>query len=141
MGDSEKFSAFKRELIEENEAKYGKEAREKWGDEAVDASNANVMGLTEEQWERTRGVEAELREQLLAGLAKGDPWCEEAQRAAALHKEWLCVFWKKGTYSPQAHMGLAAGYVADERFKAYYDAWAPGAAEFLRDVIEVFCTK
>ena len=35
--------------------------------------------------------------------------------------------------------GLAEMYVADERFKAYYEAVAPGAAEFLRDAIKAYC--
>jgi DNA-binding transcriptional MerR regulator len=35
MTDTERFEAFKRKAVEENETKYGKEAREKYGDEAV----------------------------------------------------------------------------------------------------------
>lgn len=35
MSDKEKFEGFKRELIEEKERLYGKEAREKYGEEAV----------------------------------------------------------------------------------------------------------
>jgi len=38
MTDQEKFEGFKQKLIDENEAKYGKEVREKYGDEAVDKS-------------------------------------------------------------------------------------------------------
>ena len=30
-------------------------------------------------------------------------------------------------------------YVADDRFKAYYEAVAPCAAEFLRDAIKAYC--
>ena len=32
MHDKEKFEGFKKQLIEENEAKFGREAREKYGD-------------------------------------------------------------------------------------------------------------
>ena len=39
MTDKEKFEGFKQKLIDDNEAKYGKEAREKFGDKAVDKSN------------------------------------------------------------------------------------------------------
>ena len=56
-----------------------------------------------------------------------------------LHRQWLCEFWKDGTYSKAAHLGLAEMYVADDRFKAYYEAVAPGAAEFLRDAIKAYC--
>ena len=33
MSDSEKFAGFKQRMIEENEKKYGREIREKYGDE------------------------------------------------------------------------------------------------------------
>ena len=36
MSDQEKFEGFTKRLIEENEAKYGKEVGEKYGDETVD---------------------------------------------------------------------------------------------------------
>ena len=39
-------------------------------------------------------------------------------------------FWKDGTYSKEAHKALAEGYVADERFRAYYDKIAEGCTEF-----------
>ncbi len=135
MSDKEKFAAFKRGLVEQNETKYGAEAREKWGDDAVDASNAQLMGMTEEQWAQVRDTEQRVHELLLVAMGKGDPTCGEALEAARLHGEWLSAFWKPGTYSKQAHVVLAEGYVADERFRAYYDTWAPGATEFLRDAV------
>ena len=42
-------------------------------------------------------------------------------------------------YSKEYHMGLADMYVADERFKAYYEKIMPGCAEFLRDAINIYC--
>lgn len=138
MEDEEKFEAFKQGLVDENEKKYGKEVRERWGDDAADASNAKLMGMTEEQYRATQELEREIRDVLVAAMETGDPASEEARHAADLHRQWLCAFWKDGTYSKAAHRGLAEMYVADERFKAYYEAWAPGAAEFLRDAIKAF---
>ena len=37
--------------------------------------------------------------------------------------------------APGQHGHEADGYVADERFQAYYEKVAPGAARFLRDAI------
>lgn len=139
MKNEEKFEAFKKNLVDENEQKYGKEVRDRWGDEAAEASNAKVMGMSENQYERTQDLEEQIKEALKAGLASGDAAGEDAQRAADLHRQWLSAFWKDGTYSKQAHIGMAEMYVADERFKAYYEAVAPGAAEFLRDAIRVYC--
>ena len=139
MKDEERFEAFKRGLVEENERRFGAEARERWGSEAVDASNAKVRGMTEGQYERAQALEQEMKDALAAALATGDPAGAEARRAADLHRQWLCCFWQDGAYSKEAHRGLAETYVADERFKAYYDDVAPGAAEFLRDAICAYC--
>ena len=135
MNDREKFEAFKQGLVDENERQYGEEVRERWGDDAADASNAKVMGMSREQYERTQALEQEIKDALLEAMATGDPAGGEAQRAADLHRQWLSSFWKDGTYSKAAHQGIAEMYVADERFKAYYEAIAPDAAEFLRDAI------
>lgn len=136
MSDQEKFTGFKKKLIEENEEKYGKEARERWGDETVDASNAKFMNMTREQYEEHTQLTEKLNETLKKAMETGDPASEVAQKAAALHKEWLLFFWTE--YSKEAHAGLATMYVEDERFKAYYDNIQPGAAEFLRDAIHIY---
>ena len=133
MEDEEKFEAFKQGLVDENEQRYGKEVRERWGDDAADASNAKLMGMSVEQYRQTQKLEQGVKDALAAAMAAGDPTGEDAHRAADLHRQWLCEFWKDGTYSKAAHLGLAEMYVADDRFKAYYEAVAPGAAEFLRD--------
>lgn len=139
MNDSEKFEGFKRKLVEDNEEEYGAEVRAAYGDDAVDASNAKLMGMTEEQYRAVQGTEQALFEALVAGMEEGDPAGDAAQKAADLHRQWLCAFWADGQYSPEAHKGIAEMYVADERFSAYYDKAAPGAAEFLRDAIKVYC--
>ena len=65
-----------------------------------------------------------------------DPSSIEAQEVAALHKEWISLYWP--TYTKEAHRGLAQMYVEDDRFRAYYDKEKEGAAEFLRDIINIF---
>jgi hypothetical protein len=50
MSDIEKFEGFKQKLIANNETVYGKEIREKYGDEIINASNAKVKGMSKEQW-------------------------------------------------------------------------------------------
>lgn len=140
MEDKEKFEGFKRELIEENEKKYGKEIREKYGDNQVDASNAKLAGMSESQWNQAQALEQKLKDNLREAMeTTGDPASPLAQEACDLHRQWLCFFWKDGMYSKEAHLGLAEGYVADERFKEYYEQIAPGATEFLRDAMKVYC--
>lgn len=138
MTDKEKFEGFKQKLVDDNEKKYGKEIREKYGEDAIDKSNAKVKGMTNEQFEEIQKLEEQLFDNLKSAMETGDPTGELAQKAAYLHKQWLCFYWDQ--YSKEAHTGLAEMYVADERFTAYYDKIQPGAAIFLRDAI-VFYTK
>ncbi len=75
----------------------------------------------------------EFNEALKTALRSGDPAGPLAQKACALHGEWLGYFWKK--YSKQAHLGLAQTYVDDPRFSQYYDGVAEGGAEFLLEAM------
>lgn len=139
MSNKEKFEGFKKNLIEENEKKYGAEVREKFGNETVDASNAKVMGMSEEQYAQAQELEQAIKDTLREAMeTTGDPASELAQKACDLHRQWLCLFWKDDTYNKQAHVGLAEGYVADERFQEYYEQITPGATKFLRDAIVVY---
>lgn len=137
MSDREKFEGFKRRMVEENERRYGEEVREKYGSETVDASNARLMGLTEEQYAKAEGLSKEFNQALKAALRTGDPAGPLAQNACALHRDWLLFFWKD--YSREAHLGLAQTYVDDPRFRQYYDGIAPGGAEFLLEAMKVYC--
>lgn len=139
MSDKEKFEGFKKKMVEENEEKYGREARENFGNDAVDKSNSKLMGMSEEKYAETTRLAEEIMRTLKEAMKTGDPAGELAQKAAELHKRWLMAYWD--SYSKEAHAGLAQMYVADERFKAYYDKEQPGTAEFLRDAILVFTGK
>lgn len=136
MTDQEKFEGFKQKLIDDNEKKYGKEVREKYGDEVVDKSNQKIKNMTPEQYAEVEKLSADVMTTLAKAFATGDPAGELAQKAADLHRQWLCYFWD--SYSKEAHAGLAQMYVDDERFKAYYDKEQPGTAEFLRDAILIY---
>lgn len=136
MSDQEKFEGFKKRLVEENEKKYGDEVRERWGEEALKASNQKVLNMSQEDYEKVTKLAEDVNQTLAKAMETGDPASEIAQRAADLHKQWLTFYWKE--YSKKAHVGLAQMYVDDERFKAYYDKVKPGAAEFLRDAILVY---
>jgi len=136
MSDKEKFEGFKQKLIDDNEKKYGKEIREKYGNEAVDKSNQKLKGMTPEQYAEGERLSEEILSTLAAAMKTGDPAGELAQKAADLHRQWLSLYWD--SYTKEAHAGLAQMYVEDERFTAYYDKVQPGAAAFLRDAILIY---
>lgn len=137
MTNEEKFEGFKQNLIDENEKQYGDEIRAKYGDEAIDRSNKRLKSMTKEQYAGIEKLTEELNNTLKEAFAEGDPGGELAQRAAALHKDWLCFYWD--SYSKEAHLGVTQMYVDDPRFTAYYDKIAPGCAVFLRDAVKLYC--
>lgn len=139
MSDKEKFEGFKKQIVAENEENYGKEMREKYGDGAIDTSNKKVSGMTQAQWSKQEELSNKIFAQLKKAMHIGSPSCENAQKACELHKQWICMFWKEGMYSKEAHMGLGEMYVSDPRFKSFYDdAIGKGGAKFLRDALAVF---
>ncbi|MCZ8541260.1 MerR family transcriptional regulator [Psychrobacillus psychrodurans] len=136
MTDKEKFEGFKQKLVDDNEKKYGKEIRKKYGEDTVNASNVKIKGMTEEEYAKIQKLEEQMFMNLKAAMDTGNPAGEQAQKAADLHKQWLCFYWDQ--YSKEAHEGLAEMYVSDERFTAYYDKVQSGATEFLRDAIVIY---
>lgn len=136
MSNKEKFEGFKKKMVADNEKKYGEEIRSKYGDDTVDKSNQKVMNMSQEDHEKVTTLANEVIEALLEAMKTGDPASEVAQKTADLHKQWLTYYWAE--YNKEAHAGLAKMYVDDERFKAYYDTHQDGAAEFLRDAIQIY---
>jgi DNA-binding transcriptional MerR regulator len=136
MSDKEKFEGFKQKLVDDNEAKYGKEIREKYGEDTVNKSNQKVKGMTQEEYDEVTKLTTEVLETLYEAFKTGDPAGELAQKAADLHRQWLCYYWD--SYSKEAHAGIAQMYVDDPRFTAYYDEKQPGSAEFLRDAVFIY---
>jgi DNA-binding transcriptional MerR regulator len=136
MTDTEKFEGFKQKLVSENENRYGEEIRAKYGEDTINFSNAMLKNMTMEQFSELETVTKELNETLQAAYTQGNPAGELAQKAAALHKRWLCYYLPN--YSADVHLGITQMYVDDPRFTAYYDNIAPGCAPFLRDAVKVY---
>lgn len=142
MTDEERFEGMKAQAIAENEARYGAEVRQAYGDAAVDAANERMAGMSQEEWSDAKALEAAILEQLAMAKATGDPTGEAARELCAMHARWLQMHWGEGAYSPAAHAALAEGYVADPRFTAYYDGAAgDGATAFLRDALVAWCAE
>lgn len=134
MSSAEKFESFKKEMIKNNEEKYGEEIRSKYGEKEIEESNKRMLHMTEEEYDRLTSLEKEIREELNAAVKAGEsPESEKAGNIVRLHKEWLKMNWKQ--YTPQGHIGIAEMYVSDPRFTEYYDKDIPGCAEFLKKAI------
>jgi hypothetical protein len=140
MSSEERFHGLKEAAIEENERRYGGEARARYGDAAVDAANEAVRSMDKDEWDNLAILEERIIEQLRAAMESGDPSGAEAAELVRLHAAWVQAHWGKSrTLTHEMHVGLGQMYVADPRFQEYYDSRAgAGAAAFLVTAIEAF---
>lgn len=98
MQDHEKFEAFKKETVQQQEAMYGAEVRQAYGDSEAEASQKKFLQMTPAQYERFQQLEQEI----LTGLEQAVQNGETAEGAVAqhlvwLHKEWLSMTWSQYT--------------------------------------------
>lgn len=134
MKDIEKFEAFKQNLVHENEQKYGSEIRESYGNNTIDEANQKLLNMTPEDYQRFETLKDTVLSELETAVTSGArPESDAGRKAALLHKEWLGYTWKE--YSAAAHQGLVSMYLADMRFKDYYDRKVSGCAQFLVDAV------
>lgn len=140
MMDEQKFECFKRDAVRQNEEAYGREAREKYGDDAVDASNQKMLSLSPAEYAEWQRLDGEIRTRLADAVRENQrPDGPAGAEIAELHRRWLGYTWNR--YSPQAHASLSEMYVADERFRRYYDSEVEGCAQFLRDAIVAMASR
>ena len=109
----------------------------------AEKENAGVFdevqsAILREAAEEQERLSKEILEKLAEAVKTGDPAGSLAQEVCKLHRTWLCLFWKDGSCTKEAHRNMGEMYAADERFRAYYEKAAPGAAEFLRDALKCY---
>jgi len=137
MEPQEMFSGFGKNPYEE-------EARERWGDGAVDRATARLAQLPPGGREAMMEEAAAINAELAACLAEGEPADgERAQEAAARHYRWVCLSW---TPDRVAYRGLGRMYVEDPRFTAFYDGptdspTRPGLAAYLAEAMDVYARR
>ena|SRR5690625_568413 len=112
MTDQEKFAGF-----DFSSNPYEQEARERWGDQAVDKSNAKLKDMT--KGEQT-AFEDEFNT-IYRNLAKIRHESADSDVAQTEIKVWYDFLNRMGNYSPEAFKGLGQMYVDDERFTKNID--------------------
>lgn len=130
MTMKEKFEGF-----DFSENPYEQEVRERWGDEAVDASNKKTKSMSKEE---QKGVSEECDRiyKNLASLRNSSPQSKEAQVAI---KEWYDMLNNNfGNYSLEVFKGLGQMYVDDSRFTKNIDKYGEGLAQFMCDAMAYF---
>ena len=116
-----------------NPEDYAEEAEQRWGGtEAYRQSQRRVATYTKEDWLRIKAEEEEVRANLAAAFAAGSgPDSDEALAAAEAYRRHISRWFYDCSH--ETHRDLGEMYVNDERFRAHYDALAPGLAQFIRD--------
>jgi DNA-binding transcriptional MerR regulator len=133
MSNEEKFAGF-----DFSRNPYEQEARERWGDEAVDQSNARLAKMSKEE-QKQLGEKMNAIYRKLAALKDRSPESAEAQAAIG---EWFALLNENfGNYSLEAFKGLGEMYVADERFTKNIDRFADGLAKFMRDAMAAYAEQ
>jgi DNA-binding transcriptional MerR regulator len=125
MTNKEKFDGF-----DFSHNPYEQEARERWGDKAVDDANHNAKNMTKFDQEKFNEIY-----QNLATLRHFSPDSKESQAAI---EEWYVFLNKLGDYSLEAFKGLGQMYVDDVRFTKNIDQFGEGLAKFMRDAMMVY---
>ena len=128
MSKQEKFEGF-----DFSHNPYEQEARERWGDKAVDEANEKAKNMTAFDQERFNDIYRSL-----ASIRHLSPDSKEAQEGI---KEWYQFLNKLGNYSLDAFKGLGQMYVDDERFTKNIDKFGEGLAQFMCDAMAVYADK
>ncbi|MEU2876703.1 MULTISPECIES: MerR family transcriptional regulator [unclassified Streptomyces] len=114
---------------------YAEEAEQRWGGtEAYAESQRRAARYTKEDWKRIKAEVDGWGQRYAAVVAAGEPPAgEAAMDLAEEHRRHIGTYYFACPY--EMHRCLGEMYVADERFKAFYDSLRPGLAEHLKDAI------
>jgi len=130
------------EMFEGFENPYEEEARERWGNEAIDRSNAAWASLGAEG-QRAHIAESEAITRDLSALMRAGVPVEDArvQEVIGRHYRWMSLFW---TPNAESYACLGQMYVDDPRFTAHYDGEdgaRAGLAAYMRDAMAVYARE
>ncbi len=121
------------EIQQENP--YEQEAQERWGDtDAYKQSKARSSKYSSEDFAKAKVDQEAATEAFVFCFGNGKSVeSPEAQKAVVKHRESITKWFYE--CSPEMQKNLALMYVADERFKKYYDDRVQGLAQYVHDAI------
>jgi len=139
MENKEMFSGFDYEKMMEEQKQYENEVRERWGhSEAYRISKERTEKYTQEDWERISKIQMENLQELCDLYNAGVPH-DDSRVQAVVEKAHKFIH---DTFYPcnlEMFSGLGNMYVADQRFAAFYEKFAPGLAAYYNEAIQHYC--
>jgi len=130
-GETEMSAKDKFEGLQWDNNPYEQEAREKWGDHAVNESKQRVSKLSKDD---KAELEREWNE-IYRGLAERIGTPVDSEETMLLTKRWYELLNTMGSYSYEAFIGLGQMYVQDERFTKNIDQYGEGLAQYMCDAM------
>ncbi|MCA9935215.1 MAG: MerR family transcriptional regulator [Anaerolineales bacterium] len=124
MKDEDLYAGFTPEQAE----RYDREAKEMWGAETVEASKKRLRKMSKAQWQAI-GAEGDAVTRGLAELVGHDVGETAVQHLIARHYTWLSHFFQP---SAEAYRGMSQMYATHPEFRAFYENFAPGLADFMQ---------
>jgi hypothetical protein len=120
--DEELYEGFTKEQIE----RYKREAREMYDPALVEESERRVRKMSKAQWDALQEEGDEVT-RAIAALMDREPGDPEVQAIVARHHAWIEQFYPA---SADVYRGLGQLYTSHPEFRAHYDRYRPGLADF-----------
>jgi DNA-binding transcriptional MerR regulator len=130
LTDEELYEGFPKEQVE----RWQREVKERYDPTLVAESNRRVHAMSKEQWKAVK-AEGDAISRRMADLMERAPGDPEVQAIVARQHAWIENF-----YSCPAEMfrGLGQHYAEHPEFRANYDKYRLGLADFMRDAMAYY---
>lgn len=123
MTNEELYEGFTPEQIE----RYTREANEMSDPKIVAETNRRVRSMTKAQWQAVKAEGGSMARQLADRMDQA-PGDAAVQAAIARHYAWVDNFWHP---TAESYRGLGQGYAEHPEFRAFYEKYRPGLANFM----------
>jgi len=139
MKNEDLFKGFDYDQMMEDQKKYEKEVKERWGDGSqYQISKERTSKYSKEDWEKITQLQMDNLKELCQLFEAQVPHDDEKVQKVVetAHKLINDYFYP---CSLEIFSNLGNMYVADERFTAYYEKFAIGLAHYYNDAIQHYC--
>lgn len=131
LTDKELYRGFSEEEIKSIRT----EVKGRWGEKLLLETENRIRALSQTAWNSQKEKE-EATNKLLGELMDLEPGHELVQKAVGQHHQNLNTYYE---VDENRYRGLAEMYTQDDRFRAYYDKYQIGLADFLKEAIHIYC--
>ncbi len=131
LTDEELYEGFSKENIE----RYKKEVDEKYDPELVKTSRERMSKMSRREWHETKDEGDAITRELADFMGKASPESKEVQTIIKRHHAWIEKFYPANA---ETYKGLGMTYKENPEFRAYYDKYKPGLADFLCTAMEFY---